>query len=76
MARTGWRSARGHSLDLSYGYSLYRVAQTEESRDTQWLRFLGRAQLTRWLYVLGDLEYTAGDDVHGPRVFLELGVLF
>jgi len=72
----GWYLGRGHMLDVSYGYSLYHVIQTEESRNTQWLRFLGRAQLTRWLYLLGDFEYAAGDDIEGPRVFLELGVLF
>jgi hypothetical protein len=75
-ANLGWSLGRGHMMDLSYGYSLYRVIQTAQSRNTQWLRFLGRAQLTRWLYVLGDLEYDAGDDLEGPRVFLELGVLF
>jgi len=63
-------------LDFSYGYSRYHVTQTQEDRNTQWLRFVGRAQLTRWLYLLGDLGYDAGDDLEGPRVFLELGVLF
>ncbi len=75
-ANLGWYLPRGHMLDLSYGYSLYRVAQTGEDRNTQWLRFVGRAQLTRWLYLLGDLGYDVGDDIAGPRMFLELGVLF
>jgi hypothetical protein len=75
-ANLGWSLGRGHMMDLSCGYSLYRVTQTAESRNTQWLRFLGRAQLNRWFYVLGDLEYDAGDDLEGPRIFLELGVLF
>jgi len=75
-ANLGWYLRGGHMLDLSYGHSLYRVIQTEENRTTRWLRFLGRAQLSRRFYVLGDLEYDAGDDLEGPRVFLELGVLF
>ena len=75
-ANFGWYLGGGHMLDLSYGHSLYRVLQTEENRTTRWLRFLGRVQLNRRFYVLGDLEYDAGDDLEGPRMFLELGVLF
>jgi hypothetical protein len=75
-AHLGWYLPRGHMLDFSYGYSLYHVTQTGEDRNTEWLRFVGRAHLTRWLYLLGDLGYDAGDDLEGPRVFLELGVLF
>lgn len=75
-ARLGWRAIAGHTLDVSYGYSLYRVAETEQDRTTQWLRFVGRGELTRRLYVLGDVEYDTGDDLKGPRVFLELGVFF
>jgi hypothetical protein len=75
-ARAGWRAAAGHTLDVSYGYSRYRVEQTQDDRSQQWLRLIGRAQLSRRFYALGDLEYDAGDDLDGPRVFLELGVLF
>jgi hypothetical protein len=75
-ARLGWRATAGHTLDLSYAYSLYRVSQTQQDRTTQWLRLVGRGQLTRRLYLLGDFEYDTGDDLKGPRVFLELGVLF
>jgi hypothetical protein len=74
--RVGWRLPAGHTLDLSYGYSLYRVADTQEDRTTQWLRLGGRVELGRRLYVLGDFEYDAGDDLKGPRGFLELGVVF
>jgi hypothetical protein len=75
-ARLGWRLGSGHLLDCSYGYSLYRVTETEEQRTTQWLRFVGRAELGRRFYVLGDFEYDAGDDLEGPRAFLELGFVF
>jgi hypothetical protein len=75
-ARLGWRAAVGHTVDLSYGYSLYRVAETQQHRTTQWLRVVGRGQLTRRFYVLGDFEYDTGDDLKGPRIFLELGVFF
>jgi hypothetical protein len=74
--RAGWRAGAGQTLDLSYGYSRYRVEQTEETRHQQWLRLIGRAPLGRRFYVLGDLEYDAGDDLEGPRLFVELGVLF
>jgi hypothetical protein len=74
--RLGWRAAAGHTLDLSYGYSLYRVSETQQDRTTQWLRLVGRGQLTRRLYLLGDFEYDSGDDLKGPRIFLELGVVF
>ena len=75
-ARLGWRFGPGHLLDVSYGYSLYNVSQTEERRSTQWLRFVGRAELRRRIYLLGDFEYDAGDDLEGPRGFLELGFVF
>ena len=74
--RIGRRFAAGHSLDLSYGQSLYRVTETGENRQTRWLRLVGRASLGRRLYVLSDLEYDAGDDLKGPRVFVELGSAF
>jgi hypothetical protein len=75
-ARAGWRAAAGHTLDLSYGYSRYNVEQTQESRTQQWLRFMGRGQLPYGLFVLGDLELDSGDDLDGPRVFVELGIIF
>jgi hypothetical protein len=74
--RIGRRFGAGHSLDLSYGQSLYRVTQTRENRKTQWLRLVGRASLGRRLYVLSDLEYDAGDDLEGPRALVELGAVF
>jgi hypothetical protein len=75
-ARLGIRFEAGHTLDLSYGYSLYRVISTQEDRTTQWLRLMGRAELGRRFYVLGDFEYDAGDELKGPRAFLEAGVIF
>lgn len=74
--RLGRRFGAGHSLDLCYGQSLYRVKQTRENRQTRWFRLLGRASLGRHLYVLSDLEYDAGDDLSGPRAFVELGAAF
>ena len=41
-----------------------------------WLRFVTRVELTRHLFVVSDLEYDTGDDLQGPRVFLELGSVF
>jgi hypothetical protein len=76
MARTGWRARAGHTLDLSYGYSRYKVEQTQENRTQQWLRLMGRGQLPYGLFVLGDLELDSGDDLDGPRAFLELGIVF
>jgi len=76
MARAGWRARAGHTLDLSYGYSRYKVEQTQENRTQQWLRLMGRGQLPYGLFVLGDLELDSGDDLDGPRAFLELGIVF
>jgi hypothetical protein len=82
-ASVGRRLQGGHTLDLSYGRSFYKVKQAEagasapaQQRTTQWLRLLGRADLGHRLYLQGDLEYDTGDDLEGPRGFLELGYLF
>ena len=75
-ARIGRRLRGGHLLDLSYGRSFYQVKQTGLDRATQWLRLLGRAELGHRVYLQGDLEYDSGDDLSGPRAFLELGYLF
>lgn len=74
--RAGRRFQAGHTLDLSYTRSVYRVADTRESRNTQWLRLSGRAELGHGVYLLGDLEYDQGDDLKGPRAFVELGYQF
>ncbi|HEY6555453.1 MAG TPA: hypothetical protein VI669_19000, partial [Vicinamibacteria bacterium] len=74
--RVGRSFRAGHVLELAYGYSLYRVDATGQDRTTQWLRLNGRAELTRKVYVTGDLEYDRGDDLKGPRGFLELGYQF
>jgi len=76
MARVGRRFEGGHMLDLSLGHSLYRMKLTEQDRTTQWLRLMGRAELGHRVYLQGDFEYDAGDDLKGPRGFLELGMLF
>jgi hypothetical protein len=76
VARVGRRFAAGHALDFSFGRSLYRMKLTEEDRTTQWLRLMGRAELGWRIYLQGDFEYDSGDDLEGPRGFLELGVLF
>ena len=76
MARLGRRFGGGHMVDLSYGRSVYRVKVTEEDRTTQWLRLVGRGELGRRVYLQGDFEYDTGDDLEGPRGFLELGILF
>ena len=75
-AHAGWRAAAGHTADASYGYSRYRVEQTMQDRTQQWLRLVGRGQLTRRLHLLVDLELDNGDDLDGPRAFLELGFVF
>lgn len=75
-ARIGHRFGAGHMLDFSFGRSLYRVKLDETERSTQWLRLVGRVELTRHLFVVSDLEYDSGDDLEGPRVFVELGSVF
>ncbi len=76
LARVGRRFAGGHMLDLSYGRSAYRVKLNEEDRTTQFFRLMGRGELGRRVYVQGDFEYDSGDDLEGPRGFLEVGILF
>ncbi len=75
-ARLGRSLRGGHLLDLSYTLTRYRVEQTQEDRQTHWLRLLGRAQLGRRLYLQADLENDSGDDLKGPRGMLELGLVF
>ena len=75
-ARVGHRFQAGHLLDLSYGRSVYRVAETGQDRNTQWLRLTGRSELGRHAYVTGDLEYDKGDDLEGPRGLVEAGWIF
>jgi hypothetical protein len=83
-ASIGRRMQGGHMLDLSYGRSFYAVKQSEltalsatpQNRTTQWLRLLGRAELGHRVYLQGDFEYDTGDDLKGPRAFLEPGYLF
>jgi len=75
-AHIGRRFGAGHFLDLSYGRSLYRVKETGQDRATQWGRLLARVELGRRVYVLSDFEYNSGEDLRGPRGFLELGVVF
>jgi hypothetical protein len=76
MARVGRRFDGGHMLDLSLGRSVYRVKLNEQNRTTQWLRLMGRGELGHRVYLQGDFEYDSGDDLKGPRGFLELGVFF
>ena len=75
-ARLGRRFGAGHMLDLSWGRSLYRIKLDEQQRTTQWLRLVGRIEFTRHFFVVSDLEYDTGDDLKGPRMFLELGSVF
>jgi hypothetical protein len=75
-AHVGRTFRSGHLLDFSYGASRYRVLATSENRTTQWLRLNGRAELTRKVYLGADFEYDMGDDLKGPRGFLELGYQF
>lgn len=74
--RTGWRFARGHQVDLGWGASRYRLSAGGELRQGQWIRLVGRAELLWRLYLSGDVEYDWGDDLQGPRAFLEAGWLF
>jgi hypothetical protein len=37
---------------------------------------MGRAELGHRVYMQGDLEYDGGDDLKGPRAFLEAGIRF
>ena len=72
----GKRFGHASQVDLAYGRSLYLFRSTSQQRNTQWVRLQGRADVYRGLYLLVDVEYDSGDDLQGPRGFLELGHLF
>jgi hypothetical protein len=72
-----------HSIDLSYVHSSYTVRTTSAGdwRTQQWLRLsglgvLGRGGLAGGAFVRVDMEYARGQDLQGPRAFLELGYRF
>jgi hypothetical protein len=75
-AQAGRTFSRGHYVDLSYGRSVYRIKLTSDQRTTSWLRLTGRLQMAHGFYLVGDLEYDQGDDLRGPRAFLEAGYQF
>ncbi len=75
-AQAGKRFRGGHQFDLSYGRSFYRVKATAQDRKTEYLRFAGRGDLGRHVYVLADVEYDRGDDLRGLRGFFEAGFQF
>jgi hypothetical protein len=74
--RAGKFLAHGHSVDVTIGRSQYRARTTGGTHATNWARISGRGELGRGLYSVADLEYDHGDDVDGPRGFLELGCRF
>jgi hypothetical protein len=67
---------RGHYVEASYGTSRYRTVLDGASRATDWVRGSARVQLPGGLYVMLDAEYGMGDDLSGPRVFVETGFRF
>jgi hypothetical protein len=76
-ARLGRRFQVGHMIDLSYTYSVYRQdGENHEDRVTHWIRLSGRAELPGRTYIVSDIEYDQGDDLKGPRGFMELGWRF
>jgi hypothetical protein len=75
-AQTGKRFRQGHQIELSHGRSRYLVRDTGQERRTEYLRFTGRSDLGRHVYLLMDLEYDRGDDLRGPRGFFEIGYRF
>ncbi len=74
--RAGKRLHGGHSVDLSYGGSFYRLKSQSLRRATHWVRGSGHVQLPRGLYLSSDLEYGKGDDLSGPRGLAEVGWRF
>ncbi len=75
-AGLGHRFGAHLDTDLIYGISLYTVKSTAEDRVSQWLRLLARGDLGRGVFLSSDLEYARGDDMRGPRLFIELGWRF
>jgi hypothetical protein len=72
----GKRFGAGHQLALGYGRSRYRPRPEGPARRSEYLRLSGRGGLGRHVFLLADLEYGRGDDLAGPRGFVEIGVQF
>jgi hypothetical protein len=88
-ARAGTVVGKRHALDLGYGLSLQRVSAgssglppppgsvpVDETRTNQWIRLTCRSEIRKRLQLLADLDYSVGDDLKGPRAFLELAYRF
>ncbi|MFI5006573.1 MAG: hypothetical protein ACHQKZ_04005 [Solirubrobacterales bacterium] len=77
-ARAGRIVRDRHSIDLSYVYSSYtlRAATSGDRKTQQWLRLSGLGIFGRGAFGRADLEYAHGQDLQGPRAFLEVGYRF
>lgn len=77
-ARVGRVVRDRHSIDVSYVYSSYtlRAATDGDRRTQQWLRISGLGVFGRGIFARADVEYAHGQDLQGPRAFLELGYRF
>ena len=77
-ARAGRIVRDRHSIDLSYVYSSYtlRAATSGDRKTQQWLRLSGLGMFGRGAFGRVDLEYAHGQDLQGPRAFLEVGYRF
>jgi len=75
-ARLG-RLMRGATFDVGYGISGYTLLSPGGTlRLNHWLRFSGRAEFPRGLWLYGEAQYDRGDDVSGPRGAFEVGYRF
>lgn len=66
----------GHDLGLTIGASETKVLGAVAPRSNQWARLSGTLELPFRLYLLGEIEYSTGDDLEGTRYLAEIGRRF
>lgn len=75
--RARWAFAGGHDFGIALGASEATLSDFDlDPRSNQWLRLSGTAQLPYRLWVYGEYELQAGDDVEGDRAAVEVGYRF
>ena len=74
--RISHRFHGGHYLSLNYGNYFYTFKRNGGRRINQWVRINSQLELPMQLYASFDYEYDWGNDLHGTRLFAEIGYRF
>jgi len=71
-----WRFVQGHRFNISYFKYDYTITAVQLDRRNDVYRLGAYWMWLRHLFLSGQFEYARGDDLEGPRFFLETGYLF